>query len=77
MHPQAKRDHAPARHLSTLCELAASFSATGILLSPFTPIAWKTGLPGLICYLLFEISCDHLLLVSVRKLVVTYFVFYQ
>lgn len=41
MHPQAKRDHAPARHLSTLRELAASFSATGILLSPFTPIAWK------------------------------------
>lgn len=39
MHPQAKRDHAPARHLSTLCELAASFSATGILRSPFTPIA--------------------------------------
>ena len=62
MHPQAKRDHAPARHLSTLR-------------SPVTPIAWKTGLPGLICYLLFEISCDYLLLVSVRKLVVTHFVF--
>lgn len=75
MHPQAKRDHAPARHLSTPYKLAAGFSATGILLSPVTPIAWKTGLPGLICYLLFEISCDYLLLVSVRKLVVTYFIF--